>query len=159
MDVNVGLPPGTLPSSYDVPVPTPAIQVITYNAHEHQELTLPSIVDIQSLLQESLVTWININGNRHVPTLEQLGELLNIHPLVLEDIAHIGQRPKIEDYGTYLFLVVKLLRLHDPDEQIDAEQVSLLLGPHYVITVQEHDGDVFNLSMNAYVPVEGVFAR
>ena len=143
MDMNAGSPPGTLPLSHDVPSLPPAIQVITYNAHALQELTLPSIADVDSLLQDSMVTWININGNRHVPTLEQLGTLLNVHPLVLEDIAHIGQRPKIEDYDTYLFLVVKLLRLRDPDQQVDAEQVSLLLGPHYVITVQEHDGDVF----------------
>jgi magnesium transporter len=143
MDVNAGSPPGTLPANHDIPSPPPTIQVITYNAHELQELTLPSIADVDSLLQDSMVTWININGNRHVPTLEQLGTLLNVHPLVLEDIAHIGQRPKIEDYDTYLFLVVKLLHLRDPDQQVDAEQVSLLLGPHYVITVQEHDGDVF----------------
>ena len=143
MDVNVGSPPGALSSSHDLPVPPPIIQVITYNTHELQELTLPSIADIGSFLQESMVTWININSNRHVPTLEQLGARFNVHPLVLEDIAHIGQRPKIEDYGSYLFLVVKLLRLSDPDQQIEAEQVSLLLGAHYVITVQEHNGDIF----------------
>ncbi len=143
MDVHAGSPPGTFAANHDVPVPPPTIQVITYNAHTLQEVTPPSIADAASLVQDSMVTWIHITGHRHVPTLEQLGTLLDVHPLVLEDIAQSGQRPKIEDYGAYLFLVVKLLRLGDPEQEVEAEQVTLLLGAQYVITVQEHPGDVF----------------
>jgi magnesium transporter len=145
MEVNAGTPPGTLPSSGDASPQPPLIQVMTYNAHELQEHTLASTADVQSFLQESMVTWINITGNRHILTLEQLGTVFKVHPLVLEDIAHTGQRPKLEDYGDYLFLIAKLLRLNDLDQQVDAEQISMILGPHYVITVQEYDGDVFTL--------------
>jgi magnesium transporter len=76
--------------------------------------------------------------------LEQLGERFGLHPLVVEDILNTDQRPKLEDYGEYLFIVLKS-HYHSDGESGDAEieQISLVLGPNYVLSFQERAGDEF----------------
>jgi len=76
--------------------------------------------------------------------LQRLGDTFGIHALVLEDIMTTGQRPRMEDYGDYLYIVVKMLYHGGAERQIVAEQVSILFGPFGVITFQEIEGDVFN---------------
>ena len=90
------------------------------------------------------VTWINIDGLQEVGIIEKIGAHFGIHPLVLEDILHTGQRPKAEDLGDYLFVVLRMLYYDEREDVMISEQVSLLLGPNYVISFQERGGDVFN---------------
>ncbi|MFB0509709.1 MAG: magnesium/cobalt transporter CorA, partial [bacterium] len=88
------------------------------------------------------VTWINIDGIHKVEVIEKIGNCFNLHPLILEDILNTGQRPKIEDFGEHIFLVLKML--YYLEKEITIEQVSLILGPNFVISFQEREGDVFN---------------
>ena len=78
------------------------------------------------------VTWINIDGLHQVEILEKLGECYGLHPLVLEDILNTDQRPKMEDYGEYLYIVLRMLNYNDKSSEIEAEQISLILGPNFV---------------------------
>jgi magnesium transporter len=78
-----------------------------------------------------------------VKVIEQLGKHFSLHPLLLEDILHTEQRPKMEDFGEYLFFVLKMLYLEEGRHEILAEQVSLILGSNFVISFQEREGDVF----------------
>jgi magnesium transporter len=90
------------------------------------------------------VTWIDIEGVNHAETLEKLGQCYGIHPLVLEDIMATDQRPKVEDFGSYLFIVLKMIR-YNKNGDIEIEQVSLILGRNYLLSFQEgKEGDVFN---------------
>jgi magnesium transporter len=89
------------------------------------------------------ITWININGLNHVEAIEKIGEHYELHPLVLEDIVNVSQRPKIDEYDDYLFVVLKML-YYDADEKIVSEQVSFILGEDYVLSFQEAEGDVFD---------------
>ena len=75
--------------------------------------------------------------------LEKLGECFKIHPLVLEDILEVGQRPKVEDYDDYLYIVLNSIRPTAEVEELVAEEISLVLGPHYVLSFHEGDGDLF----------------
>ncbi|MEL0456640.1 magnesium/cobalt transporter CorA [Flavobacteriaceae bacterium SZ-1-7] len=93
--------------------------------------------------EEGTITWININGLSHVDAIAKIGEHYELHPLVLEDIVNISQRPKIDEYEDYLFVVLKML-YYDPSEKIVSEQVSFILGPEYVLSFQESEGDVFD---------------
>jgi magnesium transporter len=91
------------------------------------------------------ITWINIDGLQKISIIERIGNHFNLHPLVLEDIANTGQRPKMEDYTEYLFLVLKMLQYSEEDNEIKGEQVSLILGSDWVVSFQETEGDVFDL--------------
>ena len=77
--------------------------------------------------------------------VEKIGNYLKTHPLVLEDIMHTGQRPKMEDFGDYLFVVLKMLQYDEAANETRTEQVSLILGNNYVVSFQEDEGDVFDL--------------
>jgi magnesium transporter len=93
--------------------------------------------------EEGSITWININGLNHVNAIEKIGVHYELHPLVLEDIVNIAQRPKIDEYDDYLFVVLKML-YYDTNEKLVSEQVSFILGKGYLLTFQEAEGDVFN---------------
>ncbi|SFZ91400.1 magnesium transporter [Flaviramulus basaltis] len=93
--------------------------------------------------EEGSITWININGLNHVNAIEKIGEHYELHPLVLEDIVNISQRPKIDEYDDYMFVVLKML-YYDANEKIISEQVSFILGKDYVLSFQESEGDVFD---------------
>ena len=88
------------------------------------------------------VTWVDIGGVHKMDILESFGKQFQLHPLLLEDIANTDQRPKIEDYETCLFLVIKMLSVTDRQEII-VEQVSLVLGRNFVLSFQENGVDVF----------------
>jgi magnesium transporter len=90
------------------------------------------------------VTWINVDGLHQVEILEKLGEYYGFHPLMLEDILNTDQRPKMEDYGKYIYIVLKMLSYMDNSNEIVTEQISLILGPNFVISFQEKKGTVFN---------------
>ena len=75
---------------------------------------------------------------------KQLGERFGLHPLVVEDILNTDQRPKLEDYGEYLFVVLKsLYHSKIESDEPEIEQISLVLGPNYVLSFQERAGDEF----------------
>jgi len=86
--------------------------------------------------------WINVGGVHKVEVVEVLGKQFSLHPLLLEDVANTDQRPKLDDYETYIFLVMKMLSLTNRQE-IAVEQVSLVLGRNYVLSFQENGTDVF----------------
>jgi magnesium transporter len=86
-----------------------------------------------------------VEGVHDVEIIRHLGERFALHPLVLEDIVNTGQRPKIEDYDDYLFIVLRMLRPTGGGE-FTSEQLSMILGPSYLFTFQEGlQGDVFDM--------------
>jgi magnesium transporter len=89
------------------------------------------------------VTWINVDGLYDTELIAEFGRVFDLHPLVLEDILNTQQRPKMENYENYIFVVLKMLSFPDDSSQIHSEQVSLILGAGYVLSFQEMAGDVF----------------
>ena len=90
------------------------------------------------------MTWINIDGVHQPENIEKIGKQFKIHPLVLEDVVNTGQRPKMEDFDDYLFIVLKMLHYDEKENETKTEQVSLILSSNYVISFQESEGDVFD---------------
>jgi len=138
-----GMPPGSLVYTEDKEHLPARITITSYNETNFVETELDSFSECLPMGDPNEVTWINISGLHQVKNLEKLGECFNIHPLVLEDILDIEQRPKIEDYDNYLYIVLTTIGQAPESEEISAEQISLILGPHYVISLHEGDGDLF----------------
>ncbi len=120
-----------------------AIEVFDYNLDRIEEKDLSKIEDAFQYKSTDSITWININGLNHINDIEKIGNHYNLHPLILEDIVNTGQRPKIDEYDDYLFVVIKML-YYNTEEKIISEQVSFILGENYVLTFQEAEGDVFD---------------
>jgi magnesium transporter len=140
----IGLPPGTLVHVGERKAEKVKITIIDYDREHFEEKEIEKIEECFPFKEKPTVTWINIDGLQEVGIVEKIGAHFGIHPLVLEDIVHTGQRPKGEDLGEYLFIVLKMI-YHDEDEdEIMGEQISLILGQNYVISFQEREGDIFN---------------
>ncbi|MEJ2673049.1 MAG: magnesium/cobalt transporter CorA [Deltaproteobacteria bacterium] len=138
-----GLPPGSLVPVAEKEHAPPCITVIRYTDTGCVEHDFDGFTECLPLDQEPGVTWINITGVSQVKTLEKLGECFQIHPLVLEDILDVEQRPKIEDYDTYLHIALKTIGPFREDQEVEVNQVNIILGPGYVISFHEGGGDVF----------------
>ena len=138
-----GLPPGTLVYVGEKKVESVRITFIDYNEQSFQEKLVPDIEECLKLKDTPTVSWINIDGLHDIELLEKLGRGFELHPLVLEDILSTGQRPKSEDYDKHIFIVLKMLSFNQESQSVESEQVSLILGPNYVISFQECIGDVF----------------
>ncbi|MFH1665540.1 MAG: magnesium/cobalt transporter CorA [Candidatus Omnitrophota bacterium] len=141
-----GLAPGTLVHIGEKRGVQPKITLMDYSESDYQERTLAAIEESFPFKDTSTVTWLNIDGVHETGIIEKIGARFNLHPLTLEDIAHTAQRPKFEDYGEYIYVVLKMLYNGDNGNgDMVAEQVSIILGKNYVISFQEQEGDVFNL--------------
>jgi len=89
-------------------------------------------------------SWINVDGVHETDMVQRIGSAFDLHPLAIEDIVHTGQRPKLEDYDSHLFVVLRMLRWNEDRAEIDDEQVSLVVGDSWVLSFQEREGDVFD---------------
>lgn len=141
-----GLPPGTLIHIGEKKTEQPRITLIDYDERHFEEREIKTIDECFPFKDKPTTTWINIDGIHQVELIEILGTYFDVHPLVLEDILNTEQRPKVEDFGTYIFVVLKMFYCEEKEEdrEIVAEQISLILGSNFVLSFQEAKRDVFN---------------
>lgn len=140
----LGQAPGTLIYTGEKEKTKLFIESFDYTPDQVIEKELATVEDVFKYKQTDSISWINLNGLNHITEIEKLGDHYNLHPLVLEDIVNTSQRPKIDDYNDYIFLVAQMM-YYDADEQIVNEQISFILGKNYVLTFQEAEGDVFDM--------------
>jgi magnesium transporter len=139
-----GLPPGTLVHIGEQKAEEVRITVIDYDEARFQEKEIKTVEECFLFKDKPTVTWINVDAIHQVEVLELLGECFGLHPLVLEDILNTDQRPKLEDFSDYIFVVLKTFSYNDQSDELEPEQISLILGPSFVLSFQERAGDVFD---------------
>ncbi len=137
----IGLPPGSLIHVGDKKSEEVKVTIIDYNEKNFEEIEVKNVEDCFPFKDKPSVTWINIDGVSKTEIIEKIGNNYGLHPLVSEDILNTGQRPKLEDYENYIYVVLKML--YQPKNEIISEQVSIILGKNYVLSFQETSGDVF----------------
>jgi magnesium transporter len=121
-----------------------ALQIFQYGATSVSERQPANVAECFPFAGAPLVTWLNVDGLHDVPLIREIGERAALHPLVVEDVLSTGQRPKVEDYDRQLFIVLRSLTWDGKREEIEEEQLSIVLGDHYVISFQEQPGDEFD---------------
>ncbi len=139
-----GLPPGTLIHIGERKTEELKITVIDYEETHFEEREVKRVEECFVFKDKPTVTWMNVDGLHQVEILEKLGECYGLHPLVLEDILNTDQRPKMEDYGEYIYIVLKALDYNDKSNEIETEQISLILGSNFAFSFQEREGDTFD---------------
>lgn len=119
------------------------LHVFRYDAETLDETRPATLQEARGLARADSTLWINVNGNADRGVIATLEKDFGIHPLTIEDIQHTHQRPKVEEYPGYLYVVTQMIK-HDIEGNIETEQVSILLGDGWIITIQEgRPGDVF----------------
>ena len=138
----VGLPPGTIIYTEEAMKIETKIKIIDYNEDEYSIKDIKQIDEDLTIIKDSFIRWINVVGIQDTKIIQEIGKQFNLHPLVLEDIVHPYQRPKYEDFKEFVYIVLKKLFWNE-NEEFSTEQVSLILGPSYVISFQEKETDLF----------------
>lgn len=140
-----GLAPGSLVHIGERKSQVVKLSVLDYDEHDCSESTLTGIEQCFVYRDKPSITWLDVEGVHDVAALEKIGQCFGLHPLVLEDILNTDQRPKIEDYGDYLYIVLRMLSNGSETGEIASEQVSIILGENFVLSIQEGvKGDVFD---------------
>jgi len=143
-----GLPPGT-PVHVGEQVDQDVTVSVTDYDPENYSFTLCTPVqakDCAIYRKTPSVTWINIDGLFRVEVIEKICNDFLIHPMIQEDILNTTQRPKVDVFDDYLFIVIKMHSVADQANRagLDLEQISFLLGANFLITFQERQSPVFD---------------
>ncbi len=139
-----GTAPGTVVHTGPRRVDRVRLQLIEYDAGSFREREVDALPESLELpTGRSGVLWLNVEGLHDVDLLERVAALVGLHPLAIEDVASVGQRPKLEEYDDHLFVVVHMLGLVPGSPHVLDEQVSVMIGPGFLVTFQEMPGDVF----------------
>ena len=143
-DRKAGLPPGTPVYIGEGKTEKIRVTVIDYDENQVLEKEIGDVGECLPFKDKKTVTWINVDGIHEVDVIESLGRCFDLHPLIIEDIANTEQRPKLEDYDKYLFIVLKMITYEEKSNNLQVEQVCLVLGDRFVISFQEQKGDIFD---------------
>lgn len=119
------------------------IRLIGYDENELEEIELETIDELENYINKYKRLWLNIDGLHDVELVGKVGELFDIHTLVLEDIVNTDQRPRVDIEEHYIFTSIKMLFLNKEKHQLEAEQISMYLLKNVLITFQEKQGDIF----------------
>ena len=139
----IGLSPGSMIYVGEAKGKEVILSVVDYNPDEFVTKELRQVEEVAAFRDSPPVTWLNVIGLQDVKVLEKLGEIFNLHPLILEDILNTDQRPKIEIFDDHIFIVLKILSYDKNSREINSEQVSLILGDNYIISFLENQTELF----------------
>ena len=133
---SLNLPPGTL--IIDPESPKPVLTIFGYSPESFEERTLSHPDEVKEFMQKWPLIWLNVDGLGDEATLRSIGEIFNIHPLALEDIADTSQRAKVEQYDNRAtFIVVPMPHPVEHEHEFTTEQLCLYLGEHFVVSFQQ----------------------
>lgn len=118
------------------------LSLIKYNKESHEALKCADLDKAIASMEPNKVNWLNVSALEDVKLIEQIGKHFGLHALVLEDILNVDQMPKMQDFGTYDFVTLKMISV-DAEGDTDQESVSFILGDHFLISFQEKKGDIF----------------
>jgi magnesium transporter len=127
-----GASPGTVAVAPDAP--KPVIRAMAYGGKAFVEEEIHDVSRVAALMGKHPVLWLDVDGLGDAAAIEKLGELFHLHRLALEDVVNVHQRPKVERYANFVFLVARMVTLND---RVETEQISIFLGENFVLTFQE----------------------
>jgi len=142
MSHKAGLPPGSPIYVGEQKVISARAWIINYDTDSFQKQTLQTLDECLTYKDRPGVTWINIEGLHDVQFIEKLCSCFDLHPLTLEDIVNTEQRPKLEVFNGYAYIVIKMHSYDEEEQVIDTDQLSIVFGPSFVLTFEERESPV-----------------
>jgi magnesium transporter len=148
-----GSTPGTLNVTSDVP---PSITLIDYGPTDCQRISLINPTEIAPYIDTHSVSWVDLQGLGNEPTLQQVGQIFKLHPLVLEDVVNVPQRPKVEEYDDQLLVIARMVLVDRQGGPFTSEQISFILGDRYLLSIQEEsESDCFTQVRDRILAAKG----
>lgn len=139
-----GLPAGEIVHVGEVHETSTRLTVLDYDRDNLRVHEVRSIEELLPFRSSKTVTWIIVEGLAEVEIIQSLGQMFDVHPLVQEDIVSTHQRPKLDEFEDYLYLVLKRLEVEEGDLRVTQEQVSMLLFENILFTFKEKRDSLFD---------------
>ena len=140
----LGKIPGSLIHLGIKKIENPLIRLINFTNETLIEKEPEHLEDCMPYLSENTVSWISVYGLHDAEMIQKLGELFEIHSLLLEDMLNTDQRPKITENDKLLIIILKILDFDEKTKELTSDQISLILDDNYLITLQEKEGHYFD---------------
>ena len=138
-----GLPPGSLVHIGDPHTDEVKIKGIRYSETEFEEFAVPDNEALLHLQEMDGIIWLQVEGMHQPEKISALGEIFSLHSLTQEDILNTGQRPKMEEFDNYLFLVGKILSFDEETSVVQEKHFCLVLMPHVILSFHEAGANIF----------------
>ncbi|MDZ8051714.1 MAG: magnesium/cobalt transporter CorA [Aulosira sp. ZfuVER01] len=154
--------PGNVPGTLiiDENAEYPEIILIDYNQNNYISKQIETPEECISYLDRSSVTWVDVQGLGNQDILQRVGQVFDLHPLVLEDIVNVPERPKTEDYEDQLLIISRMVVPKENAFGFYSEQVSFVLGKNYLLTVQEEpEHDCFEAVRSRIEKSKGIIRK
>lgn len=139
-----GLPPGSIVHVGDIKVDQTSFTLFDYNATELREITFDSLEASRQHQRQHRLIWLAVHGVHEPRVMEEIGRRFQLHPLVLEDIANTRQRPKLDEYGEYFYVVLRAFRYNTTEHDASSDQISIVVGKDFVLSFQERASPLFD---------------
>ncbi len=139
-----GLAPATAEYVGDPREFKPWFDIMDYGENHFEEKFKLGLENVQEIFSDQHIRWINVTGLHNVALIDKFSEVLCLHGLVKEDIVHTNQRPKLDEYDDYLYVVVKMLSFDNKENALNSEQLSIVLKGNTIVTFIEDEGDIFD---------------
>lgn len=139
-----GQPPGTAVYTGDKKGTEPVITVITFSPTDCVEKTGTQMSQCQIDAKSNEITWINVEGLHDEKAVQEVADRFSLHPLTVEDILNVEQRPKVEEFDGYIYITLKVLNWDSKVTEFTVKQISLVLGSNFILTFQELDTTLFD---------------
>ena len=140
----VGMPPGSLVHVGEVKTEHAELVLFRYDSAQLTEKSAKNLSGLDLQPAENGTLWLNVYGLHDPALIAEIGQKFSLHPLVLEDVMHTNQRPKLDSYDDYLFIVTRFFSYDKEAMLISSEQVSIVLGRNFVLTFQERPTGSFD---------------
>lgn len=141
--IKTGLPPGSLVHIGGRKTEKVSVSVLEYDEDSLKHIDVDDPGDLAYFRDSNKTSWVNIDGLHNTSLMGAIGTVFGLHPLVLEDILDTEQRPKIEDYGEYIYIAIKKMYLDKATGAIHTDQQSIILGKGFVISAGECNSQLF----------------
>ncbi len=131
--------PGSVPGTLEIEDDAVPSQIVLIDYNEKRAVRLKNLTpeDCSTYLTRDSISWFDVGGLGSKDVLQKLGQIFELHPLVLEDIVNVPQRPKVENYDNQLLIITQMVLPHQEKQSFWIEQVSFIVGKNYLLTVQE----------------------
>lgn len=122
----------------------PVINVTTYSSQYFNEQSNASLTDCMVEPKDNETIWINVEGLSDVEVIRAITEKFNVHPLTLEDVLNVEQRPKVEEFDTYIYVTLKVIIWNSKLESFIIQQISIVFGKNFILSFHEIDTNLFD---------------
>lgn len=142
-----GQPPGTAIYTGEEERGEPTITVVTYSTDNVQKAVgrnFDVCLSETKLKASDSVTWVNVEGLKDTSLIEKIAQAYHLHPLTVEDILNVEQRPKLEEFDEYYFMILRLLVWQPAEKTFSVEQISVVFGKDFVLSFEEKGFHVFD---------------